>query len=172
MGANKECDVFNVDGPLLEYSEKGRQCREERTFHKHVGPSYQSFANVVREEGPRKGGLVPVGRWARAVVCECHANFVNWAEGGLTILLRMWSPKENSKVVGKFKRGWIELWGLPFHLWNGEFSSFDRGVRWGMGVHNFQLQWLEWKTLDEAEKWVSQLGRSMSLTRGQVAEEG
>ena len=153
--------------PSSSIVEKGRQCREERTFHKHVGPSYQSFANVVREEGPRKGGLVPVGRWARAVVCECHANFVNWAEvgcalakrlghkgvvtivpfsggkglffvetikkafslhdlrfirikGGLTILLRMWSPKENSKVVGKFKRGWIELWGLPFHLWYEE----------------------------------------------------
>ncbi|KAJ9678127.1 hypothetical protein PVL29_022888 [Vitis rotundifolia] len=57
--------------------EKGRQCREEGTFHKQVGPLYRSFANVVREEGPRRGGLVPVGRWARAVVCECHAGFVN-----------------------------------------------------------------------------------------------
>ena len=153
--------------PSSSIVEKGRQCREERTFHKHVGPLCRSFANVVREEGPRREGLVPVGRWARAVVCECHANFVNWAEvdcalakrlghkgvvtivpfsggkglffvetikeafslhdlrfmrikGGLTILLRMWSPKENSEVVGKFRRGWIELWGLPFHLWYEE----------------------------------------------------
>ncbi|RVW53507.1 hypothetical protein CK203_104065 [Vitis vinifera] len=119
----------------------------------------------VREEGPRKGGLVLIMRWARVVVCECLASFVNWAEvgwamakrlghkgvvtivpfangkglffvetleeafslhdsrfikikGGITVLLRRWSPKENSKVEGKFKEGWIDLRGLPFHLWS------------------------------------------------------
>ena len=30
----------------------------------------------------------------------------------------------------------------------------------------FQLQWLELKTIGEVEKWVSQLGRIMSLTCG------
>ncbi|KAJ9701346.1 hypothetical protein PVL29_006616 [Vitis rotundifolia] len=151
--------------PSPSIVEKVRQCREERTFHKHVGPLYRSFANVVREEGSRRGGLVPVGRWVRAVVCECHVDFVNWVEvgratakrlghkgvvtivpfsdgkglffvetieeafslydlrfirikGGLTVLLRRWSPKENSEVEGKFKGGWIELRGLPFHLWS------------------------------------------------------
>ena len=149
----------------LSTVEKGRQCREEGTFHKHVGPLCRSFANVVREEGPRREGLVPVGRWARAVVCECHASSVNWVEvgralakrlghkgvvnivpfsggkglffvetieealplhdlrfirikGGPTILLRRWSPKENSVIEGKFREGWIELRGLPFHLWS------------------------------------------------------
>ena len=34
--------------PSSSIVEKGRQCREERTFHKHVGPLYQSFANVVK----------------------------------------------------------------------------------------------------------------------------
>ena len=148
----------------LSTVEKGRQCREEGTFHKHVGPLCRSFANVVREEGPRREGLVPVGRWARAVVCECHASSVNWVEvgralakrlghkgvvnivpfsggkglffvetieetlslhdlrfirikGGLTVLLRRWSPKENSVIEGKFREGWIELRGFPFHLW-------------------------------------------------------
>ena len=31
--------------------------------------------------------------------------------------MRRWSPRENSKVEGKFKEGWIQLRGLPFHLW-------------------------------------------------------
>ena len=68
--------------PSSNIDEKGRQCREERFNHKHVGLLYRSFANVVREEGPRRGGLVPVGRWARVVVCECPANFDNWVEVG------------------------------------------------------------------------------------------
>ncbi|KAJ9701098.1 hypothetical protein PVL29_006446 [Vitis rotundifolia] len=151
--------------PSSSIVEKGRQCREERTFHKHIGPLYWSFTNVVREEGPRRGGFVLVGRWARPMVCECHADFVNWAEvgramakrlghkgvvtivpffggkglffvetieeafllhdlrfirikGGLTVVLRRWTPKENSEVEGKFRGGWIELRGLPFHLWS------------------------------------------------------
>ena len=42
--------------------EKGRHYSVERVTHNHVGPLYQSFANVVRDEGPRRGGLVPIGR--------------------------------------------------------------------------------------------------------------
>ena len=36
---------------------------------------------------------------------------------GEIIALRKWLPKENSVVNGKFRRGWLELRGLPFHLW-------------------------------------------------------
>ncbi|KAJ9680331.1 hypothetical protein PVL29_019600 [Vitis rotundifolia] len=54
--------------PSSNIAEKERQCRVESINHKHVGPLYQSFVDVVKEEGPRRGGLVPVGRWARAVV--------------------------------------------------------------------------------------------------------
>ena len=36
----------------------------------------------------------------------------------------------------------------------------------------FQLQWLELKTIGEVEKWVSQLGRSLIPTRGRVVEGG
>ncbi|RVW19586.1 hypothetical protein CK203_115950 [Vitis vinifera] len=64
--------------------EKRRQYRVERVIHNHVGPLYRSFANVVRDEGPRRGGLVPFGRWARA-------------------MLRRWLPKENSEVEGKLE---------------------------------------------------------------------
>ncbi|KAJ9688884.1 hypothetical protein PVL29_014501 [Vitis rotundifolia] len=31
--------------------------------------------------------------------------------------MRRWLLKENSKIEGKFGGGWIELQGLPFHLW-------------------------------------------------------
>ena len=41
-----------------------------------------------------------------------------WIKGGLAVLLRRWSPKENSVIEGKFREGWIELRGLPFHLWS------------------------------------------------------
>ena len=37
-------------------------------------------------------------------------------KGGIRVLLRRWSPKENSEVEGKFKEGWIDLRGVPFHL--------------------------------------------------------
>ncbi|RVW66713.1 hypothetical protein CK203_065740 [Vitis vinifera] len=38
-------------------------------------------------------------------------------KGGYTIHLRRWSPRVNTEVLGKFREGWIELRGLPFHLW-------------------------------------------------------
>ena len=63
--------------PSLNIDEKGRQRKVESINHKHVGPLYRSFTNVVKEEGPRRGGLLPIRRWARAVVCECPADFVN-----------------------------------------------------------------------------------------------
>ena len=37
---------------------------------------------------------------------------------GDVVSLRKWSPRENSTVLGKFRRGWLELRGLPFHLWD------------------------------------------------------
>ncbi|RVW85251.1 Retrovirus-related Pol polyprotein from transposon RE2 [Vitis vinifera] len=76
------------------------------------------FVNVIRDKGPRRGGLVPVGRWVCAVVCECNADSVKWVEvgqavvrrilkieGGNTVQLRRWSPKENLEVEGKFRGG-------------------------------------------------------------------
>ncbi|RVW27494.1 hypothetical protein CK203_092027 [Vitis vinifera] len=124
-----------------------------------------SYAKVVDDEGPRGGGLVPIGRWARAVVCESKFDRENWAEVGRSVArslgkkgvvtivpisagngvffvetieeaiflhdlrklkagerniiqLRRWSPKENAEIDGKFREGWIELRGLPFHLWS------------------------------------------------------
>ena len=54
-----------------------------------MGPLYRSFANVIREEGSRRGDLVPVGRWARAVVCECTTDCDNWVEVGRALARRL-----------------------------------------------------------------------------------
>ncbi|RVW89233.1 hypothetical protein CK203_032669 [Vitis vinifera] len=123
-----------------------------------------SYADVVAEKGPRNGVEMPVGKWARAVVCESKGKIRDWCDVGKAIArrvgmkgmvsvtpisvykgcffvdsarraqwiqdqgsftargeviaLRRWSPKENSVVNGKFRQGWLELRGLPFHLWD------------------------------------------------------
>ncbi|RVW86195.1 hypothetical protein CK203_046068 [Vitis vinifera] len=53
------------------------------------GSLQRSSANVVKEERPRRGGLVSVGRWARVVVCECHVGSVNWAKVGRAMARRL-----------------------------------------------------------------------------------
>ena len=63
-----------------------------------MGPLYRSFANIVSGEGPREGGLVPVGRWARAVVCECSADSVKWVKVGRA-MARSLGKKEVAIVV-------------------------------------------------------------------------
>lgn len=45
----------------------------------------RSYANVVVEEGPRKGALLLVGRWARAVICESQREVQGWASIGKAI---------------------------------------------------------------------------------------
>ena len=123
-----------------------------------------SYADVVAKKGPRNGARMPVGKWARAVVCESKGKIRDWCEVGKAIArrvgmkgmvsvtpisvykgcffvdsarraqwiqdqgsftvrgeviaLKRWSPEENSVVNGKFRRGWLQLRGLPFHLWD------------------------------------------------------
>ena len=56
--------------PYPYAEEKGRNLRGESWPHYKVGSMHRSYAKTVSDEGPRGSGLVPVGRWARAVVCE------------------------------------------------------------------------------------------------------
>ena len=52
-------------------------------------------------------------------------------QGGYTVKLRRWSPREKTEVLGKFRRGWIDLRGLPFHLWFEEhLKKIVRRGRW------------------------------------------
>eukprot|EP00261_Vitis_vinifera_P033060 XP_019074303.1 PREDICTED: uncharacterized protein LOC109122251 [Vitis vinifera] len=148
---------------------------------------HRSYAKVVSDEGPRGGGLVPIGRWARAVVCESKFDRENWAEVGRSVArslgkkgvvtvvpisarngvffvetieeaiflhdlrkikvgerniiqLRRWSPKENAEIDGKFREGWIELRGLPFHLWS-EVHLKKIVEQWG------SVKEIDWRTL-------------------------
>ncbi|KAJ9687807.1 hypothetical protein PVL29_013850 [Vitis rotundifolia] len=162
--------------PLSNAVEKGRQYRRESLSHNHVGPLHRSFAKVVSGEGSGGGGLVPVGRWARAVVCECVEDSVNWdevgrvvarklrkkgvvtivpfsdgkgvffylrnlqVEGRNSVQMRRWSPKENAEIEGKFRGGWIELRGLPFHLWS-ELHLKKIVEQWGT------VSEIDWQTL-------------------------
>ena len=68
--------------PSSNIVENERQCRDESIKYKHMDSMHRSFVSVVKEEGPRRGGLVPIRRWTRAMVCECPASFVNWVEVG------------------------------------------------------------------------------------------
>ena len=63
--------------------------------------------NVVKKEGSRKGGLAPIGRWARVVVCECPASLVNWAEVG--------------RALAKFLRQKGVVTIVPFSVGKGLF---------------------------------------------------
>lgn len=131
---------------------------------KGIHKGCQSYADVVVEKGPRNEALLPVGKWARAVICESQGRVHDWvyvgkaiarmmdmkgmvyvtpifaykgyffvdslgrAEwfqdqgrmtvGGGSVFLRRWSPRENTVVLGNFRKGWIELRSLPFHLWD------------------------------------------------------
>ena len=48
-----------------------------------------SYADVVAEEGPRNGALLPVGKWARAVICESKGKVQDWFYVGKTIAKMM-----------------------------------------------------------------------------------
>ncbi|RVW86696.1 hypothetical protein CK203_039842 [Vitis vinifera] len=173
--------------PYPNAKEKGRNLRGESWPHYKVGSMHRSYAKTVSDEGPRGGGLVPVGRWARAVICESKFDRENWAEVGrlvarslgkngvVTIVpfsagkgvffvettkeaiflhdlrklrvgerniiqLRRWSPKENAEIDGKFREGWIELRGLPFHLWS-EVHLKKIVEQWG------SVKEIDWRTL-------------------------
>ena len=75
--------------PSSNTVEKGKQHRGEGFSQSHVGPLHRSFAKVVSGKGSREGGLMSVGRWARAVVCECIKDRVNWVEVGRVVARKL-----------------------------------------------------------------------------------
>ena len=78
---------------------------------------------------PREN-IVVLGKFRRGCIELRGLPFHLWNENQLRFILknlekvtkvdqlRKWLPRENIVVLGKFRRGCIELWGLPFHLWN------------------------------------------------------
>ncbi|RVW79570.1 hypothetical protein CK203_051703 [Vitis vinifera] len=119
-------------GWLIEQLTKAIEMKSYMGFNKKYRGKFSVHLMESVDEGPRRGGLVPVGRWTRAVVSECNADCVNWVErklsfsqnlrllkieGGITVQLRRWSPKENLEVEGSSEEVGFELRGLPFHLY-------------------------------------------------------
>ncbi|RVX22454.1 hypothetical protein CK203_012705 [Vitis vinifera] len=49
----------------------------------------RSYADVVAEKGTRNGAEMPVGKWARAVVCESKGKIRDWCEVGKAIARRV-----------------------------------------------------------------------------------
>ena len=161
----------------------------------------RTYAEVVAEKGTRNGAGMPVGKWARAVVCESKGKIRDWCEVGKAIArrvgmkgmvfvtpisaykgcffvesarkaqwiqdqgsftvrgeviaLRKWSPKENSVVNGKFRRGWLELRGLPFHLWD-EVQLRHILQQWRR-VTNVARKSLKFVDLTKVTLWVEML---------------
>ncbi|RVW85287.1 Transposon TX1 uncharacterized 149 kDa protein [Vitis vinifera] len=117
----------------------------------------RSYAEVVAEDGIRSGVPLSAGKWARVVICECKEKVQDWTDEGKAIarllgvkagrakwlqeqerllvkgrlvLLRRWLPRENMFIPGKFRRGWLVLKGLPFHLWEEDQLKFIL-KKWG-----------------------------------------
>ena len=49
----------------------------------------RSYADVVAEKGTRNGAEMPVGKWARVVVCESKGKIRDWFELGKAIARRV-----------------------------------------------------------------------------------
>ncbi|RVW86117.1 hypothetical protein CK203_038003 [Vitis vinifera] len=136
LGESQKSVRYNAGGPLSVCRRKRKEFKRGKLASLQSGSMHRSYAKTVSDEGPRGGGLVPVGRWARVVICESKFDRENWAEVGRLVArslgkngvlrvgerniiqLRRWSPKENAEIDRKFREGWIELRGLPFHLWS------------------------------------------------------
>ena len=62
---------------------------EDSQVSKGIYRGGRSYAYVVAEEGPRNGALLPVGKWARAVICESKGKVQDWFYVGKTIAKMM-----------------------------------------------------------------------------------
>lgn len=48
-----------------------------------------SYVDVIAKEGPRKGALLPVGKYAREVICESQERVQDWVYVGKAIARMM-----------------------------------------------------------------------------------
>ncbi|RVW99869.1 Transposon TX1 uncharacterized 149 kDa protein [Vitis vinifera] len=66
--------------------------------------------------------------------------------------LRRWSPRENMFIPGKFRRGWLVLKGLPFHLWEEDQLKFIL-KKWGR-VTEIARETVKLLDLTKVKLWV------------------
>ena len=74
---------------------------------------------------------------------------------GGSVFLRRCSPRENAVVFENFRRGWLELRGLPFHLWD-EVQLRYILQKWGK-VTKVAWESLKLVDLSKVKLWVEML---------------
>ncbi|RVW95845.1 hypothetical protein CK203_025742 [Vitis vinifera] len=120
----------------------------------------RSYAEVVAEDGIRSVVPLAAGKWARAgcffVSTAGRAKWLQEQERllvkGRIVLLRRWSPRENMFMPGKFRRGWLVLKGLPFHLWEVDQLKFIL-KKWGR-VTEVARETVKLLDLTKVKLWV------------------
>ncbi|KAJ9687650.1 hypothetical protein PVL29_016221 [Vitis rotundifolia] len=83
--------------------------------------------------------------------------------------MRRWSPKENTEIEGKFRRGWIELRGLSFHLWT-EVHLKKIVEQWGT-VTEIEWRMLKLFDLSKARVRIAMKDRSVFTVAVVVVRE-
>ena len=143
----------------------------------------RSYADVVAEKGTRSGAEMPVGKWARAVVCEGKGKIRDWCEVGKAIARRvgmkgMVSVTPISAYKGCFfvetarkaqwfqERGSFTVRGEVFALrrWSPKENSVVNGkFRWGW----LELRGLLFHLWDEVQlrHILQQWGRVTKVAR-------
>ncbi|RVW28582.1 Retrovirus-related Pol polyprotein from transposon RE2 [Vitis vinifera] len=139
MVHQKQCEVVVEDGLRsgvpLSAGKWARavicECKEKVQDWTHEGKA------IARMMGVK--GMVSINPISAFKGCffVSSARRANWFQEqerllvkGRPILLRRWSPRENMIIPGKFRRGWLELKGLPFHLWDEDQLKFIL-KKWG-----------------------------------------
>ena len=87
---------------------------------------------------------------------------------GGSIFLRRWLLRENTVVFGKFRRGWLELKGLPFHLWDEDQLRYIL-KKWGK-VTKVTRDSLKLVDLSKVKLWVKMLPNVVLLALLEVED--
>ena len=86
-------DLKKAISSVQDYSDQAGGASNE-TFRdaqvsKGIYKGCRSYVEVVVEDGPRNGVMLLVGKWAKAVICECKEKVRDWAHVGKVIARMM-----------------------------------------------------------------------------------
>ncbi|RVW15776.1 hypothetical protein CK203_105554 [Vitis vinifera] len=84
------------DSRVQDVSDQAVRASKEKDKESQVSKGMyregRSYADVVAEKGHRNGASMPVGRWARAVICESKGKILDWFDVG-KVIARMMGTK-------------------------------------------------------------------------------
>ena len=81
--------ISSVQDLYVQAKRASKEMFKESRVSKGMYRGRRSYADVVVEEGPRNGALMPIGKWARAVICESKGKIRDWFDVGKAIARRM-----------------------------------------------------------------------------------